>query len=432
MVVPRVLVTLPQLPHDPASGGARTMATIAEFLSASGFRVRGLATTMSEGESAVDVARVLDAAESVLITNDNPEGTPIIRFRRRGVDYVLQDVNDCPPLAWRQRHGRQYDQLFDEELIAFGPDILLSFGADDHDVARRRRARAAGARVVFGLFHTGYLDSGLGPYVDSVVTPSRFITTRYRQRWGIDSTPLPTPVQLDEVLCPDRVPTRVTVVNPSVGKGAMLLARLAHTLETDFPDIPMEVIESRSSGRLLIQAGFAGGFDLRRHPNLLFRPTVTMPYEIYRNTRVLLVPSVAEEASARVVAEAMLNGIPVIVSDVGGLPENCAGGGYVIPLPPTLTTNTRRPTNSESVRPWIEVLAAMFADDTTYEEASARARTASERFSPRSVIPQYHDYFSGVLKSGPSAEQPERPKAQSTPLKGPYRRGPERSSQSID
>src|ERR1019366_6487465 len=146
----------------------------------------------------------------------------------------------------------------------------------------------------------------------------------------------------------------------------------------------------------------------------------------------LLVPSVAEEASARVVAEAMLNGIPVIVSDVGGLPENCAGGGYVIPLPPTLTTNTRRPTNSESVRPWIEVLAAMFADDTTYEEASARARTASERFSPRSVIPQYHDYFSGVLKSGPSAEQPERPKAQSTPLKGPYRRGPERSSQSID
>ena len=394
---PRVLLTLPQIPHDPASGGARTMSTIAEFLAESGFTVRALATTMSESRGAFDLAGAMDAAESVRRRGDPSLGAPVIGYRRRGVDHLVQDVGGCPPTEWRRRHGRHYDQLFEDELARFRPDVLLTFGAEPHDVERRRQVRAAGGRVVFGLFHTGYLDSGLGPHIDAVLTPSTFVTERYRERWGIESTPLPTPVQLDEVLCPTRVPTRVTMVNPSVGKGAMLVARLAETLGTGSPGIPLEVFESRASGQFLVQAGFVGGFDLRRHRTLHLRPMVPMPRLIYQHTRVLLVPSVAEEASARVVAEALLNGIPVVASDVGGLAENCAGGGCVLPLPPGLTVTTRRPVSADAVQPWVDVLRTLFFDPAAYEEAGARAGRAGQRYRPNLVRAQYAAYFRRVL-----------------------------------
>jgi hypothetical protein len=54
------------------------------------------------------------------------------------------------------------------------------------------------------------------------------------------------------------------MVNPSFGKGAMFVARLADELGRRFSEIPLEVVETRATRRLLVLAGFAGGFDLRR------------------------------------------------------------------------------------------------------------------------------------------------------------------------
>ncbi len=40
--VPRLLLLLPQLPQDPASGAARSLTSICELLNYSGWRVRAL------------------------------------------------------------------------------------------------------------------------------------------------------------------------------------------------------------------------------------------------------------------------------------------------------------------------------------------------------------------------------------------------------
>ena len=51
----------------------------------------------------------------------------------------------------------------------------------------------------------------------------------------------------------------------------------------------------------------------------------------YAQARLLLVPSVWEEAWGRVVTEAQVSGIPVLAAAIGGLPDPSAPGGILVP-----------------------------------------------------------------------------------------------------
>jgi glycosyltransferase involved in cell wall biosynthesis len=51
---------------------------------------------------------------------------------------------------------------------------------------------------------------------------------------------------------------------------------------------------------------------------------------IYQSARIVLVPSILNEAWARVVTEAQISGIPILASDRGGLPESVGPGGILV------------------------------------------------------------------------------------------------------
>jgi len=148
---------------------------------------------------------------------------------------------------------------------------------------------------------------------------------------------------VEDVVAENPDPIFVTMINPSIEKGLMFFARLAEEIGKRQPKIAVLAIESRATGGMLVEAGRLGGFDLRRHENLMIAGSVPKPRDIFENTRILLVPSVWEEPSGRVAAEALVNGIPPVVSDRGGLAESCNGAGFVLPLPADLTVETRKP-----------------------------------------------------------------------------------------
>jgi glycosyltransferase involved in cell wall biosynthesis len=179
----------------------------------------------------------------------------------------------------------------------------------------------------------------------------------------------------------------------------MVLARLAEELSARRPDLAMLIVESRGSAGRLVQAGMAGGFDLRCHENLMFSPAMAQPKEIYVPTRTLLAPSLWQEASGRVAAEALLNGIPPLVSDRGGLPETCNGAGFYLPIPPGITQQQRAPVAAEVVEPWIELITRLEDDADFYREESARALEASAIYRPENLAPRYVEYFRAI--SGP-------------------------------
>ena len=324
---------------------------------------------------------------------------PEMRFENRGVHYRLLDVGPRAVNAWEKIHGRQFDLLFDDELNTFQPDLVFGFGGMPGEASRYARARRRGAKVVFALCNASYTTAAdlLGS-MDGIVTPSRFLTGFYREKIGIASTPLPDPISLTDVVATERDPIFVTMINPSHEKGLMLMTRLAEELSVRRPDIPMLIIESRGSAGKLVQAGMLAGFDLRRHENLMMSPALPEPKEIYVPTRMLLVPSLGNEASGRVAAEALINGIPPLVSDRGGLAENCNGAGFTIPVPADITARQRVPVSAAVVEPWLDLIFRLEGDDEFYQAESRRALEAGRMFHPDVLGPRYVEYFESVLE----------------------------------
>jgi glycosyltransferase involved in cell wall biosynthesis len=283
-------------------------------------------------------------------------------------------------------------------LHGFRPDVLLCYGGHPGDVDRYQRAKRQGVKIVFTLHNEGYLSSGaFFRAVDAVLTPSMYLSGIYRTALGVDSIPLPVPIELQDVIVEARDPIFTTMINPSPEKGLMLVARLAEEMSRQRPDLAMLFIESRGSAGRLVQAGLAGGFDLRRHENLMLSPPVAQPKEIYAGTRVLLAPSLWNEPAGRVAAEALLNGIPPVVSDRGGLPEICQGAGFTLHVPPEVTPSTSRPVEPEVVQPWIDLIARLEDDEDFYQRHSSLARQASEVYLPDRLVPRYLEFFQSVL-----------------------------------
>jgi glycosyltransferase involved in cell wall biosynthesis len=396
---PRILMALPQMPQDPASGAARTAQTAVEMAHEGGFEVRAVATTATERGSKTDPLTYLQSigldVDVTLPTNKNRRE---FRFVQRGIHYTLLDTGRQGVIQWEPAYGRQFDLLFDAELEAFAPDIVFTYGGLRGDVRRHRRARLQGSRIAFCVFNMAYLQREFFSPIDAILTPSEFLAERYRQEIGMESTPLPTPLDLEDVLATERDPIFITMVNPSVEKGLFFFVRLAEEIGKRHPDIAILAIESRGTAGMVLQAGMLGGFDLRRHEGMMIAGAVPKPRDIFTNTRALLVPSVWEEPSARVVAEALVNGVPPLVSDRGGLAESCNGAGFVLPLPPALTVKTRRPVPAEAVEPWIDAIVKLAFEEPFYQDAVEKTRQAARMYAREELAPRYVDFFVRTLE----------------------------------
>jgi glycosyltransferase involved in cell wall biosynthesis len=394
----RILFVVPQMPQDPSSGAARSLTTICEMLAESGFAVRALGTTGTESAAHLDplaYLRDLGCDVQVAAGRTGNRVRPELHFTKRNIAYRLLDIGRKALSHWEQTCGRQFDLAFDDELHRFQPDILFTYGGSSGDVHRLQRARRQGTKIVFGLRNEGYLTPGFFDHIDAVLTPSHYLSGRYREAIGLESTPLPSPIELDDVIAEERDPIFVTMINPAPEKGLMFFARLAEELSIRRRDIPILVIESRGTAGRLASAGLAGGFDLQRHENLMFSPAVPKPKDIYVPAKTLVAPSLTE-AFGRVVVEALLNGVPPLVSDRGGLAEAANGAGFVLPLPKDLDIKATRPVEAAAVEPWIETIVKLEDDPDFYASEVQRAKEASRAYLRETLAPQYADFFRKV------------------------------------
>ena len=126
-------------------------------------------------------------------------------------------------------------------------------------------------------------------------------------------------------------------------------------------------------------------------------PATLKPADFFALTKILLVPTVVREPFGRVAAEALINGIPPLVSNRGALPETVQGAGRVLPLPDWLTDQAQMLPSIQDVQPWFDAVCELWDDAGAYARASTAAReTALRCYSEPILRSRYLEYFQSL------------------------------------
>jgi glycosyltransferase involved in cell wall biosynthesis len=164
---------------------------------------------------------------------------------------------------------------------------------------------------------------------------------------------------------------RVLFVNPVRAKGWEIAAAVAERL----PAVQFTFLEAwgvRPEWRAQCRARIAALANCEWHEATSdMRP-------VWARAKLLLIPSVWEEAWGRSASEAQVNGLPVVASNRGGLPEVVGPGGVILDV-------------HAPIAHWSEAVARLMTDADHYAAvaAAARAHAARPEIQPDAVCDRF-------------------------------------------
>ena len=394
---------------DPTAGVTQSLRTIMEWLAEAGHTCHILTTARFESPVTFTIAEHLAEHGVAALRHGD-----VVQYAVKGVPVTLLMTRHNDERYPHRGESRQYRALLDALLNDFAPDQLIACNGHPMILDAMARARTRGITTAFAVRGFGYYEPRYFKDVDHAFTCSRFLTDLYREKVGLESTPIEPPIDWASVVAPVESRAFVTFVNPSRHKGLLLFARLADMLGSRRPDIPILVVQSGHSGGSL---NAIPGVDFSRYPQIMAAPPVPTPADYFALTRILVAPSVWEEPFGRVAAEAMINAIPALVSDRGSLPHvvggdfSVGGGGRVLPIPAWMTIKTTKLPSEPEVQPWYAAVCALWDDEALYRAVAARAHViAQERYSERVSRHKHVEYFTSLRRGG-------------RPIAGPIGRG---------
>ena len=277
---------------------------------------------------------------------------------------------------------------FIQQIAEFDPDAILVSTDDPGQLLLDAALDAPRALVVFLVRATIALPFGPDSSsqsaaktarlreADRVVCVSEYVARYVRDFGGMDAVHVP--ISLMEPGVPANLGSFdnafVTLINPCAVKGLAIFIRLADVM----PGITFAAVPTWGT----TDDDLA---ELRKRPNVKLLERVDNIDEILRETRVLLVPSLWAEARARVVLEAMSRGVPVIASDVGGLPEAKMGVDYLLPVNPVrhyqpsldMRMVPAADVPLQNIEPWRDALARLVNDRERWTELAKQSREAA-------------------------------------------------------
>jgi glycosyltransferase involved in cell wall biosynthesis len=381
---------------DPSSGAALATRELLELLAARGWDCRALTCGILDyqRETSVDeLLKVLEldgSARRVNASLGRGGAVEAVDLTLNGVRVtVMPTASSRAERAPNALDGGRFLDLARQVLGRFRPDVLLTYGGHAVSLELMRIARSGNTPVVFHLHNFGYNDRRGFADASAVLFPSEYSRRDHLRRLGLDGTVLPYPVRLDRVIAEDREPTYVTFVNPQAEKGASVFARIALELGRRRPEIPLLVVEGRGT-----TDGLAGlPVDLSGLTNLHRMANTPDPRDFYRVSRVVVMPSLWRESLGRVAVEAMANGIPVIASDRGALPETLGDAGFLLTIPNQYVPSNAAVPTAREVAPWVAIVERLWDDSDLEARHRALALTEAQRWDADRLVERYADFF---------------------------------------
>lgn len=180
----------------------------------------------------------------------------------------------------------------------------------------------------------------------------------------------------------------VTMINPCPYKGVSIFRALARV----FPNVEFAAVPTWGANDDVID-------DLKRLPNVrLLEPSDDID-AILSQTRILVTPSLWPESFGYVVPEAMLRGIPVLASNLGGLPEAKLGVEYLLPVTAAERHDGAYVCPPQNIEPWSNALRELIDDPAAYRSCGERSRQAAERFVSKISVAPFEQLLSELAKA---------------------------------
>lgn len=377
--MPRLLWFSPCALHDTSSGAALQCRIMLHKLQQRGVHVTALGGLIFDHPAGK--ALLEKPLEQV-----GPEKTSFT-VRDSGIDFIYARTERSES---RQIRGEEQDRLFMQFLKlldTFRPDVIMGYGGDMLSMTVRAEARRRGIPVVYTLWNGNHKAFAF-PDCDLVITDSQATSASYRQQFGINVIPAGIFILPEMVRAEQREPRYVTLVNPVPAKGVAILARLALMARQELPDVRFLALQSRGDfaaclPQLHLPDSEEKPLVMDMFPNVDRAKHMANMKPIYAATRVLLAPSLWYESWGRVATEAVLNGIPVLASRNGGLPEAVGEGGICLDAPEACRKDHLRIPTEEEMRPWMDALKRLLTEDWTEPCARAAAAHDVERYADR-------------------------------------------------
>ncbi len=257
---------------------------------------------------------------------------------------------------------RSWDPLASLDGLAtlLRPDIAVVIGAPPDAVSLAMKCLTLKLRTVYQVRDVVFQKHGDLTKIKNeahFIANSQFTAERLRDQFGISSDII-IPTIIPEQVQTDGHGSKILLINPDPDKGGQLLLQLAR---------------ARSKYKYLIQESWKGNAQLIEAKqiamslgNVEWRAPTQDIREAFREARILIVPSRVEEAWGRVVSEAQVSGIPVIASNIGGLPESVGPGGLLIDP-------------SSGIERWTEAVDSLMLDEQRWNAVSEAARLHARR-----------------------------------------------------
>ena len=244
-------------------------------------------------------------------------------------------------------------------VAEFKPDVALIQHTSPIKIAHELQKQKIPVLLYLHDVMAELLDGDLRSLKDvHLITNSEFAARRYREMVGLASVALP-PLFRRELYIGPRDPRNVTFINPHPAKGCELAFKIAERCH----NIPFRFIQSWALGDEHLAFVRA---QLEKIRNVRFQRRTQNMRKVYSQAKIVLVPSQCEEAWGRVASEAQFNGIPVVATNIGGLPESVGPGGILI-----------EPGSSVDI--WVEAVRRLWNDSEFYKSKSNAALEYSKR-----------------------------------------------------
>ncbi len=370
----RILLAQNSLYFPAHGGGDKSNRLLMEALAAEGHNCRVVARISVFGQR--EQAQYLEQLQARSICPSESGG--VVTFQRAGVEaHVVVNAN-------LRAH-------FASQIEEFRPDVILASTDDPAQLLLEVALRAVDARVVYLARAT--LAVPFGPdcafpseaktarirACDEVVGVSQYVADYIRKYAGIPAVHVPISL-LERIPAPSAEGSKefVTIVNPCAVKGISIFLALADA----FPQTAFAAVPTWGTNR-------QDRAELEARANVTVLPPVDDIDLLLRQTRVLLVPSLWAEARSRIVVEAMLRGVPVMASNVGGISEAKMGVPYLLPVNPILAYRSELDEQMVPVPevplqdpgPWRDALERLLTDDRHYREISQESQTAARHYA---------------------------------------------------